>query len=155
MIVGWPPQVKLERTPGDKKALNSLFLFLGDKRLLRYGYGTRAGITDLNDLAVRVDAIRSVLFSTLAELRPDAPVAEWLRKLQDAGHELLDQTNGAVSGRDDAPSDPSDIAPAVDQLREAFRTVAGHVFALYKLPAAGNLADVIAKGIGSPPVANP
>jgi hypothetical protein len=150
LTVGWPPQVNLERTRGDKEALNTLFVFLEDKRLLRYGYGTRAGITDLTDLAARVDDIRSELLSALTALRPEAPIAEWLRKLEDAGHELLTKTYGVMSGTDKAASEPSDIAPAVNQLREAFRLVAAHVSALYRLPAAGNLADHICKDIGSP-----
>jgi hypothetical protein len=109
----------------------------------------RGTLTSLDDLAQRVDAVRTQLFSTLTALKPNAPIAEWLAKLQEAGHELLTQTYRAMSGADDVSSEPSDIAPAVDQLREAFLLVAAHVSEIYQLPAARNLADTIGKDLAS------
>ena len=55
LTVGWPPSVKIVRMPGDAEALHPLFLQLGDKRLLLFGYGPTAGITTLDDLADRID----------------------------------------------------------------------------------------------------
>jgi hypothetical protein len=120
LTVGWPPQLTLKRVPGDVKALHPLFVFLEDKRLLRYGYGTQAGIASLDDLANRVDVIRAELFAALTALRPDAPIAEWLRKLEDAAHELLTKTYAAMSERATTAPEPADVAPAVNQLRDAF-----------------------------------
>lgn len=147
LTVGWPPQLTLKRVPKDEKALHPLFVFLADKRLLRYGYGTQAGIASLDDLANRVDAIRAELFAALTALRPDAPIAEWLRKLEEAAHELLTKTYAAMSERATTAPEPADIAPAVNQLRDAFGWVAEHVFDVYRLPAARNLADQIRKDI--------
>ena len=97
LIVGWPPQVTLKRVPGDEEPLHRLFVFLEDKRLLRYGYGTQAGIATLDDLSIGSKSIRTELFGALTALRPDAPIAEWLRVLENAAHELLNKTNDAMS----------------------------------------------------------
>jgi hypothetical protein len=149
LTVGWPPQATFEPTRGEEEPLNDLFVFLEDKRLLTRGYGIRGGITDLDTLRARVDDIRDRLYTALTALRPRAPIAEWLRKLQEACGEIIDAANEVVWESDKAAAEPSDFAPAVDQLREAFRVVAAHVWALYRLPAAGNLADQIRRDIGS------
>jgi hypothetical protein len=104
--------------------------FLEDKRLLTRGYGIRAGITDLDTLRARVDDIRARLYTALAALRPRAPIATWLRKLQEACSEIIDEANEVIWESDNAVAESSDFAPAVDQLREAFRVVAAHVSAL-------------------------
>src|SRR4051794_24030600 len=97
LTVGWPPHAVIERTDDtEEAALHVLFTFLGGKRLLRYGYGTSAGITDLQALADRVDAIRSKLFEAMSSLPPRASVALWLRKLEEASHELLTYTNNSL-----------------------------------------------------------
>jgi hypothetical protein len=153
LVVGWPPAVELERVPGEEEPLNKLFVFLEDKRLLAYGYGIDAGIVDLDDLLRRVDDIRSMLYVTLAVLGPHAPIAEWLRILRDACGELLKQANRARLGRE-AASTPSDITPAVNQLRQAFRLTAMRVDDTYDLPAAVNLANRIAADLASPPNAS-
>lgn len=147
LTVGWPPQVVLKRCDdAEEAALHELFTFLGGKRLLRYGYGTSAGITELNGLAERVDAIRDRLFLAMAKLPARAPIAEWLRKLEEASHELL--TNAYKARASEGPAPPaSEIAPAVDELREAYALVGAHVDAVYKLPAAGNLTDQIRKDL--------
>jgi hypothetical protein len=64
---------------------------------------------------------------------------------------IIDEANEVIRESDKAVVEPSDFAPAVDQLREAFHVVAAHVSALYRLPAAGNLADQIHRDIGSTP----
>jgi hypothetical protein len=139
--------VVLERSDdAEEAALHELFTFLGGKRLLRYGFGTSAGITEPNGLAERVDAIRDRLFAAMSTLPPRAPIQEWLMKLEEASQELL--TN-AYDARDSGGLAPpaSEIAPAVDELREAFALVGAHVYALDKLPAAGNLTDRIRKDL--------
>src|SRR5262245_51475729 len=146
LTVGWPPHVVLERVPGDEETLNELFVFLADKRLLLYGYGIAAGITSLDDLANRVDEIRTELLSTLTKLEPHSPIAEWLSKVQDASQDLLTYSYQATSGNKPA-ADPSDVAPAVDQLRDAFRLVAARVVDVYWLPAAKRLRDKIDKSL--------
>jgi hypothetical protein len=138
LIIGWPPQAKLERVPGEEDPLHQLFVDLEDKRLLTKGYGARAGITRLDDLRLRVDAIRDVLRPALQALPPRAPIAEWLRKLRDAANELIDHSNEAISGSATTGSEPADVVPAVSQFREAFALVAEHVFDEYELPAARN-----------------
>lgn len=151
LTVGWPPNATLERTSGEEEPLHELFVFLEDARLLTRGYGIRAGIADLDALRTRVDDIRSRLYTALAALPPRAPIAEWLRKLRDACRDIIDEANEVIRESDTAAAHPSDFAPAVDKLREAFREVAAHIFALYRLPAAGNLADRIRADIGSAP----
>jgi hypothetical protein len=90
LTAGWPPQAVLEREDDVEEAvLHRLFTFLGGKRVLRYGYGTSAGIADLNALMQRVDAIRTQLFEAMAELPARASIAEWLGKLEEASQELL------------------------------------------------------------------
>jgi hypothetical protein len=147
LIVGWPPQVKLKHVPGDEEALHPLFVFLEGKRLLRYGYGTQAGIVTPDELATRIDAIRTELFRAVSALPPHAPVADWLRKLEDAAHELLGHVYEAMSEGDATTSEPTAIAPAVNQLRLAFADAGERVFDVYQLPAAGNLADLIRRDI--------
>jgi hypothetical protein len=156
LTVGWPPSARLVREPGDEGPLHRLFVFLEDKMLLRHGYGTRAGITDLDDLSVRVDEVRPKLVDARDALRPKAPISAWLRKLSDACDELLGFIYDAMSASDEAARnpDPSVVAPAVDQLREAFRLVADHVWDEYELPAARNLASRIAENTASPPTAD-
>ena len=151
LIVGWPPQVVLEPTPGDDVALHPLFIFLEGKTLLRYGFGTRAGITDLTDLRSRVDDIRDQLRIAMTALPPRASVAQYLRKLQDACHELIGAANTVLWGADGGAAEPSDLVPAVDQLREAFALVAERVADRYQLPAARHLADQIRADLSSPP----
>jgi hypothetical protein len=154
LTVGWPPQVVIERTDdAEEAALHVLFTFLGGKRLLRYGYGTSAGITDLNALAERIDAIRSGLFEAMSKLPPRAPVAEWLRKLEEASHELLTYTYTAMNASQGPAPPASEIAPAVDELREAYALVGANVAELYKLPAAGNLTNQIRNDIRAAPEA--
>src|SRR3954470_5745816 len=97
LTVGWPPQAVLERGDDVEEAvLHRLFTFLGGKRVLRYGYGTSAGIADLNALRDRVDAIRTQLFEAMASLPVRSSIAEWLRKLEEASHELLTYANDAI-----------------------------------------------------------
>jgi hypothetical protein len=143
LTVGWPPQVVLQREDDVEEAtLHRLFTFLGGKRVLRYGYGTSAGIADLNELMTRVDDIRTALFEAMASLSPRASIAEWLRKLEEASHELLTQANNAIVSEGRAPP-ASDVAPAVNELREAFAVVGAHVARLYELPAAASMTDQI------------
>jgi hypothetical protein len=142
LTVGWPPSVKIVRMPGDAEALHPLFLQLGDKRLLLFGYGPTAGITTLDDLADRIDAIRTELFRALATLRPKATIAVWLNKLQSACHELLTKTYHAMNAPEPKPS-AEDIIPAVDELRDAFLVVAWNVAQEYDLPAARTMAVAI------------
>lgn len=157
LTFGWPPNVTLVRTPGDEEPLDGLFIFLADKRLLLYGYGPSAGINDLDDLGLRIDDIRNVLVPTVKKLGSKAPIAEWLGKLSSACHELLTTTYRAMNATDETARnpEPSVVAPAVDQLRQAFRLVANHVWAVYKLPAARNLAAGIGEDGASPPTAVP
>ena len=147
LTVGWPPSVKLTRRPGEEQALHPLFVILEDKRLLRYGYGPISGIVELSDLASRIDAIRDTIRPALAALEPDAPSAVWLEKLGTACQQLLTETYRAMSVRDVAP-EASDVAPAVNQLRQLFATVASEVWEVYELPAARNLAVHIHDDIG-------
>lgn len=155
VTVGWLPHMTLEHTDKAEKApLHELFVFLEGRHVLCDGYGKSAGITSLDDLAVRVDAIRDRLFAALTKLPPEAPIADWLRKLEEASHELLEQIYTAMNARGEPAPEPSDIGPAVDQLREAFAEVAAHVSALYGLPAAGNLADQIRKDLAPRPTGN-
>ena len=142
LVVGWPPGVKIVRTPGDVEALHPLFLQLGDKRLLLFGYGSTAGITTLHDLADRIDAIRGELFRALATLRPKATIATWLNKLQSACHELLTKTYDAIDAPGPKPS-AEDIIPAVNELRDAFLVAAWNVAQVYDLPAARAMALAI------------
>lgn len=131
----------------EEQALHPLFVILEDKRLLRYGYGPISGIVELSDLASRIDAIRDTIRPALAALEPDAPSAVWLEKLGTACQQLLTETYRAMSVRDVAP-EASDVAPAVNQLRQLFATVASEVWEVYELPAARNLAVHIHDDIG-------
>lgn len=148
LTVGWPPSVKIVRVPGDKEALRPLFIRLKDKRLLLFGYGSSAGITTLEDLAGRIDDIRQYLFQALTALRPHASVAVWLSKLQNACHELLTKTYHAMHASGPTPS-VTDIAPAVDELRDAFLTVAQHIGREYDLPDAEALALAIQRNMAT------
>jgi hypothetical protein len=141
ITIGWPPSVEFVREPGDKEALQLLFTQLSDKRLLIFGYGPRAGITTLDDLATRIDDLRQYLFQALADLRPRASIIVWLNGLQDACQELLTETYEAASQSGPAPS-TTDISPAVDQLRDAFLTTR-YVAEYYGVPAAERLAQTI------------
>jgi hypothetical protein len=148
--VGWPPSATFKFVRGDKAALKDLFLFLADKRLLTRGWGRRAGITDLDDLRGRVDDVRASLYTALTGVGPET--AEWLERLRDACSKLIDYVNDAIlePGQPTRP-DESEFAAAVDELREAFRLVAAHVKAVYRLPAAGKLEDRIRSEIGLRP----
>jgi hypothetical protein len=151
LVIGWPPQVVLKRGARDKEVLHPLFVGLEYRQLLSHGYGPHAGINDLQALSERVDGIRPKLEDALRALRPDAPIAQYLRILSGACDELLGKIYPAMNEK--VLPDPSDVAPAVDQLRQAFREVANRVWALYRLPAAGNLASRIAGDIASRPTA--
>lgn len=148
LTIGWPPQAVLQPTDDSEEAtLHTLFTFLGAKRLLRYGYGTSAGIAELNVLADRIDAIRGALFKAMAELPARAPIAEWLRKLEEATQELLTYTYTAMNATEGSAPAAADVTPAVDDLREAYAMVGAHVAAVYKLPAAEYLTDEIRKNL--------
>ena len=82
LTIGWPPSVQLERRAGHEEALDDLFIFLSDKRLLLYGYGPRSGINDLDDLRSRVDIIREPLRLAVKDVGSKAPIAEWLERLR-------------------------------------------------------------------------
>jgi hypothetical protein len=156
LVISWPPAVELKRASGEDALLDSLFVLLEQKRLLRYGYGIDAGITELDDLADRVDELRARLIPCLEQLDKlsrTAPVGAWLRRLQDACHELLTTTYRAMdSVRSGGPKPkPSDIEPAVNELREAFPLTAIRVDQTYRLPAARRLANLISANLGSPP----
>lgn len=148
LTVGWPPQVVLERTDdAEEAALHELFTFLGGKRLLRFGYGTSAGISELTTLAERVDAIRTMLFQVMARLPARAPIAEWLRKVEEASQELLTYVYNAMDATEGTAPPASEIAPAVDELREAYAVLGAHVASLYELPAAEYMTDEIRKDL--------
>jgi hypothetical protein len=146
LTVGWPPQAVLEPDDTEETALHVLFTYLAGKRLLRYGYGTVSGVNDLEALRDRADRLRDGLFDAMAALPKRAPIAEWLRKLEDASHDLLNLANGALNASGPAPP-VDEVAPAVNELREAFAVAGAHVSSVYKLPAAGHLTDVIRKDL--------
>lgn len=144
LTFGWPPSASATfvRSKGDKETLHPFFVFLEDKRVLTHGYGLAAGVTDLYDLSGRIDDLRDEIRPVLTALRPDAEISEWIRKLSAACDELLTKTyeaaGASISTANQTPE--SEIVPAVDQLRDAFRTTANHVWAIYNLPAAQSLA---------------
>lgn len=143
LTVGWPPNVTLTPRVPDKDVLHALFAFLSDKRVLLVGYGGSSGIDDVDDLAVRIDALRARLLDAVSALPPGNAVAEWLHKLQLACHELLgkvyEEQNSKVRRATEA-----DIAPAVDEMRDAFQLLAARVAETYDLPTAARLRDAIA-----------
>jgi hypothetical protein len=155
LTIGWPPSVQLERRAGHEEALDDLFIFLSDKRLLLYGYGPRSGINDLDDLRTRVDIIREPLRLAVKDVGSKAPIAKWLERLRMACHELINHATEAINTTDETArsSEPSEVVRAVDQLRQAFRLVADHVWAVYELPSARNLAAAIGEDTASPPTA--
>lgn len=150
----WPPSAKITRRPGDDAVLHPLFADLEERTLLISGYGSGAGITTLDDLAHRVDVIRDPLRKSVGDLRRDAPIAEWLRKLQNACHQLLGLIYVAMDDqrRSGKQPDEAEVIGAVNQLRWAFMETANHVAAVYRpLPAAANLAQQIVDDIGARP----
>jgi hypothetical protein len=138
----------LERSDdAEEAALHQLFAFLGGKRLLRYGYGTPAGVTDLDGLRETVGELRVALVEAISTLPARAPIAEWLEKLQEANFELLEYAYTAVNASKSSAPPPSEIAPAADQLREAYALVGARVDALYNLPTANHLTEQIRKDL--------
>ena len=155
LTIGWPPNVQLKRKgkAGHEDALDDLFIFLSDKRLLLYGYGPRSGINDLDGLRSGVDVLRERLLLARNGVGSKAPIYEWLERLRMACHQLVDHATEAINSTDETArgSEPSEVVPAVDQLRQAFRLVADHVGAVYKRPSARNLAEAIREDIASSP----
>lgn len=101
LTIGWPPSVQLKRRAGHEEALDDLFIFLSDKRLLLYGYGRRSGINDLDDLRSRVGLIREPLLLAVKAVGSKAPIAEWLERLRSACHELVDHATEAINTTDE------------------------------------------------------
>jgi hypothetical protein len=150
----WPPSVTITPGQGDEAVLHPLFADLEDRTLLIAGYGPGAGITTLDDLAHRVDVIRDPLRNAIGDLRRDASVAEWLRSLQTACHQLLRPINEEMyeEPRSAKQPDKPEVIATVNQLRWAFMDTANHVAAVYRpLPAAANLAQQIVDDIGPRP----
>lgn len=85
--------------------------------------------------------VRDELSSTLRRLGPDAEARVWLEKLRTACREFLT----AVESDQYADAEWADYQPALVQLRAAFREVTNHVAAVYRLPAARELADEMAR----------
>jgi hypothetical protein len=141
--------VKIVRAPGDEKPLHTLFTAIEDRHLLTHGYGTRAGITNVEILASRVDHLRNELRPALRDLPPRASIALWIRKLSKACDELLGHAYAARSAPPKTRT-PAEITPAVRQLQGAFRETADHVGAIYRLPAAQNLARQIERDLAAP-----
>jgi hypothetical protein len=140
LIVGWPPQATLVLDPGDEKPLNELFVAIEDTRVLRHGYAPRSGIEDLSDLRSRVDDLRDPLRACLRDLG-NAPVGEWIRKLQDACDELVSEISEILY--EERQTERSDVEPAVEDLRQAFRLMALRLSDEYHLEAAESLAGRI------------
>jgi hypothetical protein len=145
LTFGWPPNVKIRRVPGDEKPMHALFTAIEDRHLLTHGYGTRAGINSVDVLANRVDDLRDEL------RRPQRPLpagggAVWIRKLSKACDELLGHAYKAMAASPETRT-ASEITPAVRQLQDAFRITADHVGAIYRLPAAKNLAHQIKRDL--------
>jgi hypothetical protein len=147
--IGLWPRVKLSRAPGEKEALNELFVFLSDRRVLIRGYGVRAGITDLDDLRQRVDKIRDRLDAAMIAVGPKAPIQDWLERLRKACSDLIDAASIALWKPGPETPHDSDFASAVDDMRHAFAYVADHVAAVHRLPAARRLEEQIRGEIGS------
>jgi hypothetical protein len=146
LTFGWPPNVKIRRVPGDEKPLHALFTAIEDRHLLTHGYGTRAGIDSVEVLARRVDDLRDELRPALKALSPRGESAVWIRKLSKACDELLGHAYKAMAASPETRTD-SEITPAVRQLQDAFRVTADHVGAIYRLPAAKNLAHQIERDL--------
>jgi hypothetical protein len=126
--------------PGDEKPLNELFVAIEDKRVLRHGYAPRSGIEDLGDLRSRVDELRDPLRVCLRDLG-NAPVGEWIRKLQDACDELVSEISMILY--EDRQTKRSDVEPAVEDLRQAFRLIALRLSDKFHLKAAESLVGRI------------
>jgi hypothetical protein len=139
--VGWPPSATLVLGKGDEEALNELFAAIEDKRVLRHGYAPRSGIEDLKDLRGRVDQLRGPLQVCLTDLG-NAPVGEWIRKLQEACDELVSEISMLLYEGRETPK-RSEVEPAVEELRQAFRLMARRLSAKYHLTAAESLAGRI------------
>jgi hypothetical protein len=92
---------------------------------------------DQGYIALSIDEIRSKITDTLTHLGPDSEAAEWLEKMRVACREFLD----AIAGTRTSPDPDPDLEPALQQLREMFRSVAEHVSAVYRLPSAAALVE--------------
>ncbi len=138
--VGWPPSATLVLEEGDEKPLNDLFVAIEDKRVLRHGYAPRSGIKDLDDLRKRVDDLREPLRTCLKALG-NADVGKWIRKLQDACDELVNEISMILY--EDRQIERSDVEPAVEDLRQAFRRLARELSDEYHLEAAESLVERI------------
>jgi hypothetical protein len=140
LSIGWPPGATISPVEGDREKLHRLFVYLGDRRLLLFGYGTSSGIVTLEELRARADDIRSGgLLGTLQELGPDSSVAVWIEKLQDACQELITMASDSIAAK--VEPNASEVAPAVDDLRAAFALAAGQIADKYDLRAARRLYD--------------
>ena len=141
LTVGWPPHATLVLEPGDEKPLNDLFAAIEDKRVLRHGYAPRSGIENLSELRSRVDELRDPPLRACLTALGNAPVGEWIRKLQDACDELVSEISMILY--EDRQINRSDVEPAVEDLRQAFRLMALGLSDEYHLMAAESLAGRI------------
>jgi hypothetical protein len=132
---GWGPlQANLEVTASDRDVLHPLFVLLRDRRALLYAPHGRA---DVYNVTRSIEDIRGALTETLSRLDPNSEAAPWVEQMRSACREYLD----AVGAVDEGTAPPTDFDFALAQLRQMFRTVALHVSAVYRLPAAGQLVD--------------
>jgi hypothetical protein len=134
---GWGPLGgEIHVTEGDKAALNPLFVFLRDRRVLLESSARREA--HLPFVTESVKAIRDELTATLQRLEPDSDAAPWIERLRAACREFLT----SVESRD-SPN-LAYFQPALAQLRSAFRLVTNHTAAYYGIRAARDLADEMA-----------
>jgi hypothetical protein len=132
---GWGPlHGNIDIAPSDREILHPLFVLLRDRRAL---LNAPHGRSDAPYVTASIEDIRQRLTETLSRLDPSSEAAPWVERMRSACREYLDAVHATRQGT--AP--PTDFEPALTQLREMFRTVALHVSAVYKLPAAAQLVD--------------
>jgi hypothetical protein len=125
--------------PGERDVLNPLFVLLRDRRALLEPTSTR--YADMAYITQSVKDVREALTEALGKLGPNAEARVWLEKLRAACREFLT----AAESEQYANAEWVEFQPALVQPRSAFREVANHVAAYYRLPAARELADEMAR----------
>ena len=140
---GWGPiGTEVEVKPGERDVLHPLFVVLRDRRALLYSPIGREHLY----VVASIEQIRDELTATLKALGPDSDVRLWIEKLRAACREYLDAADVVNRGEGMTGLEQEtglDLAGALAELREAFRILAEHVAAIYKLPVARELANDI------------
>lgn len=140
---GWGPiGGDFDIGPGDREILNPLFVVLRDKRALIESSWRRE--PQMPYVIESIKTIRTELTTALTHLSPDSEAAPWVEKLRAACREFLT----AVESNHGAELPLEEFQPALAQLRAAFQQVTNHAAAYYRIPAARDLADDMARHRG-------